>query len=70
MSSSEIQALQNRVTKLELVLNDVLGAMKSFITRTQVNQILVLNQADFEAINLKLDSLVERVESIEQEPIS
>lgn len=59
-----------RITALENTLNDTIVALSRLATVNQVQELLVINQANVEALSRKVEALEERVTAIEEEPIT
>jgi len=70
VTSDQYNRLLNRITALENAHNDVVVAMEVFITLEQMNQLLTLLQADMDDLNTQVTALNDRVEAIENEPLT
>ena len=70
VTADQYNGLLNRITALENSHNDVIVAMDVFITLEQMNQLLTLLQTDMDNFNTQLVALNERVEAIENEPLT
>ena len=67
VSDVQYERLLNRVTKLEERVNDLITAHTRFVTLTQVNQLLVVQQTQNQALQEQVDSLNTRVVGLEEE---
>ncbi len=70
VTTEQYNRILARLTRLEGAVNDIFVAQKKMISREQINQLLVLLQTDQEDMRQTLESLEDRVETIEEEPIS
>lgn len=70
VTTEQYNRILARLTKLEGAVNDIFVAQKKMISREQINQLLVLLQTDQEDMRQTLESLEDRVGTIEEEPIS
>ena len=62
--------LLTRVTALEGTLNDALVAMGRLASINQVHELLVVVQSELAALSDTVEGLEERVQAIEEEPLS
>lgn len=69
ITDDQYNKLLSRVTKLETYCNDLRTAISKFVTDRQVNELSAVLQQDIDAIHQDVESLVLRVEAIEEEPI-
>jgi hypothetical protein len=70
ITSEQYASLIARMNKSEETINDILIAIKKFVTTTQVQQLLTLVQTELADVKSTVDSLEQRVESIEEEPLT
>tara|TARA_R110002126_G_scaffold133912_2_gene278058 strand:+ start:152 stop:370 length:219 start_codon:yes stop_codon:yes gene_type:complete len=70
VTTDQYNRLLSRLTALENAHNDVVVAMEAFITLEQMNQLLTLLQTDTSDLNTQVAALNERVEAIENEPLT
>lgn len=70
LTESKYINLLARVTALENTLNDTIVALSRLATINQVQELLVITQANIEALSIKVDALSERVTAIEEEPLT
>ncbi len=69
ISENQYNRLLARMTALEEAHNDVVVAATNYITLAQVNQLLVILQADHADLTLQVAALEARVLAIENEPL-
>lgn len=62
--------LLSRVTALETTLNDALVAMGRLASINQVHELLIVVQSELAALRDTVEGLEERVQAIEEEPLS
>ncbi len=67
VSDAQYERLLNRVAKLEERMNDLITAHTRFVTLTQINQLLVVQQTQQQALEEQIDSLNTRVVGLEEE---
>lgn len=70
LTESKYINLLARVTALENTLNDTIVALSRLATINQVQELLVITQANIEALSIKVEALNERVTAIEEEPLT
>jgi len=70
ISTEQYNALLARQTRTEQVLNDVLVAIGNLVSATQVQQLLTIQRAQIEALDTTVSALEDRVEAIEEEPLT
>lgn len=70
VTESQYNRIIARLTALEESYNNLATAISTFVTLTQVNQLLVVNTADIEDLKSQVEALENRVTSIEEEPLS
>ena len=70
VSSEQYNRMLARLTKIEETLNDMLVAMGHYVTMTQVQQLLSIQATQVADLEATVDSLEDRVESIEEEPLT
>lgn len=70
VSAEQYNRLLARLTKLEEVMNDVLVAMEHYVTMSQVHQLVTIESTQIANLQATVDSLEDRVESIEEEPLT
>lgn len=68
VSSEQYQAILARLNRLEESFNDLAVALQRCVTANQVQEIFVLAQTEMADVRAIVDSLSERVTSIEEEP--
>ncbi len=68
MTELQYQRVLARLTKLENTMNDLITAHQHFITALQVTELLTITQAKIEELRITTESLVDRVEVLEEEP--
>ncbi len=69
VTTPQYERLLGRLTALENHANDMAIAMDSFVTLTQVNQLVVSLQSAVSALAEQVDTLEARVTAIEEEPL-
>jgi hypothetical protein len=62
--------LMSRITAIETTINDALVAMGRLASVNQVHELLVVVQTELEAVSTVVEGLEERIQSIEEEPLS
>jgi len=70
MTQAQYDAILARLTALENQANDMAVAIGKFITLSQLNDLMVLLQADIAAFSIQITALEERITAIEEEPLS
>jgi len=70
LSEGKYIALLRRIKILEEAYNDMATAINNLATQQQVQELLVIIQADIKAFDDKLTALENRVTTIEEEPLS
>ena len=70
LSEGKYIALLRRVKILEEAYNDMSTAINNLATQQQVQELLVILQADIKAFEESLVALENRVAAIEEEPLS
>lgn len=68
ITTAQYAALLSRLTALENKTNDITTAMNQFMTQLQISEIYTILSAETTTLREIVDSLVTRVETIEQEP--
>jgi len=70
LSEAKYIALLRRVKILEEAYNDMATAINNLATQQQVQELLVILQADIKSFEEQLTALENRVATIEEEPLS
>lgn len=70
LSEAKYIALLRRVKILEEAYNDMATAINNLATQQQVQELLVILQADIKAFEEQLTALENRIVTIEEEPLS
>jgi tetrahydromethanopterin S-methyltransferase subunit G len=70
VSTDQYNRILARLTKIEETINDILVAMEHYVSMTQVNQLLTINKTELADLRSTVDSLEDRVEAIEEEPLT
>lgn len=70
VSTDQYNRILARLTKLEETMNDVLVAMEHYISMSQMQQLLTIQKTELADLRSTVDSLEDRVEAIEEEPLS
>ena len=70
LSEAKYKAILNRLTALEVHVNDLSVASSNLASLQQVKELLVILQTTLSDIEDKIISLENRVTSIEEEPLS
>lgn len=70
LSEAKYIALLRRIKILEEAYNDIATAINNLATQQQVQELLVILQADIKAFEEQLTALENRVITIEEEPLS
>ena len=70
MTEARYDRINNRLTRIEEVLNDIIVGMESYVTTSQVQSLLAILTAQIGEISSTVDTLEDRVEDIEAEPIA
>ncbi len=70
VSTEQYNRLLARLTKLEQSLNDAFVASEHYVTMAQVHQLLTILSTELADAKTTLASLEDRVESIEEEPLT
>lgn len=70
LSEAKYIALLRRVKILEEAYNDMATAINNLATQQQVQELLVILQADIKAFEEQLVALENRIVTIEEEPLS
>lgn len=70
LSEGKYIALLRRVKILEEAYNDMATAINNLATQQQVQELLVILQADIKAFEEQLTALENRIVTIEEEPLS
>ena len=68
ITTTQYAALLSRLTSLENKVNDITTAMNQFMTQLQISEIYTILGAETTTLREIVDSLVTRVETLEQEP--
>lgn len=67
ITTTQYAALLSRLTALENRVNDITTAMNQFMTQLQISEIYTILSAENTALRETVDSLVTRIETVEQE---
>ena len=70
VSSEQYVRMLSRLTKIEETINDILIAMENYTTMTQMQQLLTIQKMELADLRTTVDSLEDRVTSIEEEPMT
>ena len=70
LSEEKYIAVLRRIKVLEEAFNNIAVAIDNLASRQQVQELLVVLQADLRAFEEKLTALENRVATIEQEPLN
>jgi hypothetical protein len=70
ISTEQYNRLLARLTKTEETLNDLIVASKHYVSMSQVNQLNTIVTTQLADIRNTVESLEDRVESIEEEPMT
>lgn len=70
VSSEQYNRLLARLTKIEESINDIIVAMEHHVTMNQVHQLLTINKTELADLRATVDTLEDRVEAIEEEPLT
>ena len=70
VSTEQYQRLLARLTRLEETVNDILVANNHYVSLAQVQQLLTIQKTIVEDLAQTVASLEDRVEAIEEEPIT
>jgi uncharacterized coiled-coil protein SlyX len=68
LTVEQYNALLARLTKIERTLNDIITAQNRFVSLTEVNEVFTVLQQGMDALTLTMNTLDDRVETIENEP--
>ena len=69
VSADQYQQLLTRLTRIENVINDIIVAQENFITLSQLNQLNTIITTQIDDLTTTVESLENRVEDIEAEPL-
>ena len=70
VSTEQYNRMLARLTKIEETINDILVAMEHYVSLTQVQQLLTIQATQVADLSATVSSLEDRVESIEEEPLT
>tara|TARA_Y100000034_G_scaffold120718_1_gene163993 strand:+ start:466 stop:684 length:219 start_codon:yes stop_codon:yes gene_type:complete len=70
VSSEQYSRLLTRLTKIEETINDILVAMERYVSMTQTQQLLTIQSTEIADLSATVSSLEDRVEAIEEEPLT
>jgi polyhydroxyalkanoate synthesis regulator phasin len=70
VTDDQYQRILSRLTRIEEVINDILVAINKFITRSDISQLTTVIQTELTDLRETVDALEDRVESIEEEPLT
>jgi polyhydroxyalkanoate synthesis regulator phasin len=70
ITTNQYNRVLARLTALENAHNDLVVASEAFITLGQMNQLLTLLQTDMDDLSTQVDALNDRVEALENEPLT
>lgn len=70
VSTEQYNRILARLGKIEQTLNDVIVAMDHFVTMNQVQQLLTIQSTQLADLTATVSALEDRVEQIEEEPVS
>lgn len=70
LSEEKYIAMLRRIKALEEAFNNIAVAIDNLASQQQVQELLVILQADIKSFDNKLTALENRVTSIEEEPLS
>lgn len=70
VSNEQYARILARLTKIEETINDMLVASEHYLTMSQMHQLLTVQAAELTDLRNTVNSLEDRVESIEEEPLT
>lgn len=69
VSNEQYSRLLSRLTKAEEAINDLMVALDRKLSLTQLQQLLTIQKTELADMRTSVDSLEDRVESLEEEPL-
>jgi polyhydroxyalkanoate synthesis regulator phasin len=70
VSNDQYNRILARLGRIEETINDILVAMGHYLTMTQMHQLLTIQKTELADLRSTVNSLEDRVESIEEEPLT
>lgn len=70
VSTEQYNRLLARLSKIEETINDMLVAAEHYLTMSQMHQLLTVQKTELADLRSTVDSLEDRVEAIEEEPLT
>lgn len=70
VSTEQYNRILARLTKIEETINDALVAMEHYVTMAQVQQLLTIVTTDLQDMKQTVASVEDRLEAIEEEPLT
>ena len=70
VSTEQYNRLLARLTKIEESINDIIVAMGHYLTISQMHQLLTVQKTELADLRTTVNSLEDRVEAIEEEPLT
>ena len=70
VSTEQYNRILARLTKIGETINDILVAMGAYVTLTQLQQLMTIVTTDVDDLRNTVNALEDRVQSIEEEPLT
>lgn len=70
VSTEQYGRILFRLSKIEENINDIFTAMEHYVELAQVQQLLTIVTTEIEDLSTTVSTLEDRVESIEEEPLT
>ena len=70
VSTDQYNRLLARLKKIEETINDMIAASEHYLTMMQMNQLLTVQKTELADMRETVEALEDRVETIENEPVS
>ena len=70
VSTEQYNRILARLAKIEETINDMLVAMEHYVEMSQVQQLLTIQKTQVDDLSTTVSSLEDRVEAIEEEPLT